>query len=317
MIAMNLGIQKYLGEFTQRFGTGWNRFWFTPSDPVALCTLRLCVGILGTIWFWNLGRDFEFLFGTDGLLTLEKIQLWRGEWGFSIFDWVRTNSDLKLIHWIGTALFAAFAVGLLSRLTNVLCLILTLSVLHRGPMLNTPFEDVLAFVLLYLCLAPTGAALSVDSFWQSSKLKPQSSGASQSLSNLSYCVTLATRLLQIHITLVYVAMVLAKLHVPAWWLGEAAWWLAESPSTRLFSPEQADKLEFVLNAWTHAIVFFEAMFAILIWNTVARPLVLALSVIMWGTLSILTGQVLFSLLVIAMGIAFVSPKWLRSIRDGK
>ncbi|HZZ73705.1 MAG TPA: hypothetical protein VFE24_15750, partial [Pirellulales bacterium] len=51
----------------------------------------------------------------------------------------------------------------------------------------------------------------------------------------------------------------------------------------------------------------------LIWNRLARPLLLALSVVMWGSLCLLTGDVLFSLIMIAAGLAFVSPRWLRNL----
>ena len=105
-------------------------------------------------------------------------------------------------------------------------------------------------------------------------------------------------------------MVLAKLRVGMWWQGSAVWWMTGKPDTRLV--DFTNLPIYLLNAWTHAIVLFEGAFAALIWNRLARPLLLALSVVMWGSLCLVTGEVLFSLLMIVAGFAFVSPTWLRA-----
>src|SRR5205085_2642600 len=38
--------QGYWTTLAARFGEGWNRFWFTPSDPLSLGVLRIGIGLI-------------------------------------------------------------------------------------------------------------------------------------------------------------------------------------------------------------------------------------------------------------------------------
>ncbi|HZZ71002.1 MAG TPA: hypothetical protein VFE24_02045, partial [Pirellulales bacterium] len=254
---MNLGITSYFSELVEHLGASWNRFWFAPRDPAALCGLRACVGALGFAWYWLLGQDFKYLFGANGILP-SGTETAPGAWSFSWFDLASDPTAMSILYWAGLAIFACLAVGFLSRVMSVLALALTLGVLHPMAMLISPFETVLVILLLYLCLAPTGAAFSVDRWMRRNRPAVTS----------SYAATIATRLLQIHLVAIYAIMVLAKLRVPLWWTGLAVEWMSGKTDTRLVNVDEWP--EYVLNAWTHAIVLFEATFPILIWNRLAR-----------------------------------------------
>ena len=69
----------------------------------------------------------------------------------------------------------------------------------------------------------------------------------------------------------------------------------------------------LIQAWAHLIVAFELAFPFLIWKNLARPLLLGIAVFMWGTLSLISGVAIFSLLMIVANIAFVSPQFLRGM----
>src|SRR5206468_98956 len=63
--------------------------------------------------------------------------------------------------------------------------------------------------------------------------------------------------------------------------------------------------EYLVNLWSHAIVYFELAFGILIWTRIGRPILLWLSVFIWLSVIVATGHVLFGLTMLAANIAFL------------
>ena len=62
---------------------------------------------------------------------------------------------------------------------------------------------------------------------------------------------------------------------------------------------------YVLDALTHASVLFDLLFAMLIWNRLARPLLIGLSVVVWTSVSLITGLVGFAAIMVVANLAFV------------
>ena len=69
----------------------------------------------------------------------------------------------------------------------------------------------------------------------------------------------------------------------------------------------------VVEFWTHLLVAFELIFAVLIWVPLARPLLLALGLVVWGLLGLVTGDLTFSLALVIASLAFVSPDVVNAI----
>src|SRR3954470_6800651 len=52
----------------EEFGERWNRFWFTPADPLSAAVLRIIVGVLTAAHFLDLGRGLSLWYARDGVL---------------------------------------------------------------------------------------------------------------------------------------------------------------------------------------------------------------------------------------------------------
>ena len=50
------------------FGERWNRFWFTPADPLPAAVLRIVIGLLAAAHFVDLGRSLSLWYASDGAL---------------------------------------------------------------------------------------------------------------------------------------------------------------------------------------------------------------------------------------------------------
>ena len=204
-------------------------------------------------------------------------------------------------------------VGLFTRVTTILALVAVLSLIHRGPVLARPVDDIVAMLMLYLCIGPCGAYLSLDSLF--ARRKAGDGSMMLAAPRRATTATISLRLMQIHLTAIYAAMALAKLKGSVWWDGSAVWGLIARPDSRVidFTALGAPSWTYVINIWTLAIVAFEVCFAVFIWNRLARPLLLAIALPMWLGTAVVSGMISFGAIMLVANLAFVSPEAMRAL----
>jgi len=321
---MRDAIVNYFRTLSREFGGGWNRFWYRPSDPITLGVLRIFTGLYASYWVATYAFDLLRFFGPDGVLPvalidrLQRVALPPGEtyYAFSYLNYLHTPAQLWAAHLLGVAVLLCFTLGLFTRITSILALAVVLSYIHRAPILTGQVEPILAFLLFYLCLGPAGACLSLDARRKSTAGK--SFHADGNGRGYSFPATISLRLVQVHTSVVYVMMAIGKLAGPegenTWWLGDAAWWIMARPGTRLvdLTPLLAEHV-YLVDAWTHAIVLFELAFGLLIWNRLARPLLLVWAVAMWLSLALISGMTGFCLMMLVANLAFVPAETYRAV----
>jgi hypothetical protein len=301
-------LKQYFGELSTQFGRGWNRFWFTPVSPAPSGLVRLLIGLVALFWYVSFYPDLQFFFGPVGIIDPQTVEQWRGSVPvFSIFDWPQSEASLWFAYWIGFAVLVLFTAGLFSRVTSVAAFVVVISLIHRGPMLARPMEDVLAMVMLYLCIGPSGGAFSLDRLWRN---RSASAGEGQTLPPPSTSANIGLRLIQVHLALIHFAMAIGQLRDDSWWMGRAMWgFIGKTDSAYIDLTWLADSM-YLLNFWTHGIVLFEFAFALLIWNRLARPILIVAAVLVWGSVALVSGMVGFALVMLAATLAFVPPEWI-------
>lgn len=324
------GISDYLQTLVVSFGRGWSRFWFTPSEASTLAAIRIGAGLVALYLIASFTPNLETYFGEQGLLPLETLREFEPpEPGqlqnfpaqireslprphrFSYLDWLHSAGELWAAHSIGLAVLALFTAGLLTRLTSVLALIVVLSYYHRAPMLTGHAEPVLAFVLLYLCLGPAGRCWSLDRWLRdrrADRSAPMPSGghnAPAEQTGLSWTATLSLRLIQVHLTLLYAMMALGKFSSDVWWNGSAIWLLIGRTESRLVDLSWLHAHPYFISGCCYAVLLWQAAFPILVWNRLARPLMLVVNVVMLLLLAPITGHVAGAVMMIVASMAFI------------
>lgn len=311
---------------------GWNHFWFAPSDPATLGLLRIAVGIVALYLVSCYTPDLERYFGRHGLLPLTVLtnleQSTRNdlepvplqireaiprEFRFSYLDWIHDSNGLQAAHVAGLAVLVMFTLGIFTRFTAVASLIVFLSYLHRAPMLTCGTEPIVALLMFYLCLGPAGRAFSLDA--RRAANRPLNPEAKASGAEKSSWATVVLRLIQVHLTLIYVMMAISKLANDSWWNGLGVWWLITRSESRMVDLTALHKLPLVVNAWTYAVLLWQALMPIFVWNRLARPLMLAVNAVMWLLLSPVIGNLPLAAVMIVASLAFVSPEFLRELLD--
>lgn len=289
------GVSSYVAD-------GWNRFWFSPSSPIDLCGIRVLVGLLALVWQVSFSPSLTTWVGSEGWFDTGVYHSWVGDepgattGRFSLL-FVRNATLLWGIHIASSIVLLAFTIGLATRITSVLALIVVLSYVHRAPFVTAQPEVILSFLVGYLCIAPCGVALSVDA-WRRNKT-PHVADSSWA--------TIARRLMQVHLCAVYLLAFTSKLAGPTWWNGEAMWWYVAQSSVKSVDVSFLQTQPLLLNVWTFSALVCDASMIVLVWNRWLRPLALAFSTTYWLVLAIMLGRFAFPITMIVAGLVFCGP----------
>jgi hypothetical protein len=295
--------------YFQRLGTeasaGWDRFWFTPASPAPLARLRIAIGLIALAYFLSWTADLSRMFAGDGLLPpgstqqlLHERANGRIHYHLSPLFSVDSSSGLYVYHVASLAVALLLTLGAFTRVSCLLTLLAVLMLVHRAPMLTGPLETVLVFLLLYLLVGPSGAALSFDCRRVAKDRTP--------LAAPSWTANVSLRLMQVHLAGFIFLVACSMLGSRFWWNGEALWSLEAQELSRPFDLSWLRDFPKLINGWTHLFVLINLLFPILVWNRLLRPLVVTLGIVAWALMIPLTGQVLYVAAVITAMCAFLA-----------
>jgi hypothetical protein len=161
----------------------------------------------------------------------------------------------------------------------------------------------------YLSLSP------VDAYcWLGRWLRNRSAGEWLSGPRQAACgATRWRRLILVHVAAVIAMWGLAKLRGVAWWTGQAVWYLLAQTHSRPLDLTALRDYPLLVNFWTHAIVYYELAVPVLVWNRLARPIVLAVGAILWLWVILATGLLLFGLTMTVATLAFIPASTYRRL----
>ena len=294
----------WLRQYVNGCLDAWHRFWFEPADPLMLGIIRL---LGGWMLFYNLSiwtLDLEAFFGDNGLQPLQAVKaLYVNRPIFSFWLWTG-DQYLWPMHIACLVISAMFCLGFATRVTSILSFLITISYSQRVPIANFGFDQILGMLCLYLCIGPSGAAVSVDSlirrWWLRRKgqvYAPRKFASAR----------VSMRLIQLHLCAIYFWAGFAKLKGPSWWTGEAMW--------RVIANEEYQTMDLTWMAWVpwlpfliaHVTIAWEVFFIVLVWNPKFRPLMLFMGVLMHVGIGAFLGMWTFGLIMAFAYLAFSDP----------
>jgi len=280
-------------------GDTWTRFWFAPADPLPLAIVRILGASLAIVLWSSFAWDLEAWFGPEGIVSPQLLAQWRSPWAVSIFDAATTTGAVRAIHVAGLVALVALALGLCTPVVSILSAVLFASLLHRGPMLAGPADDVVAVVLWCLAIGRSGDALSLDRLIARRLGGPAATPAVRN--------RIALSLLQVHASAITAAAVLTQLKADVWWDGTAAWWLAVRDSRIIDLTGLFRRSEYLMNLVTHAITLFEIVFAIGVWFGPLRRSLVPVALVAWPLVGLVAGEPFWGLAMAALTLGFLAP----------
>ena len=313
-------IGRYLRGLTHALVDGWNRFWFSLADPAPLAVIRIAIGLLlvysHAVWALN----SDGFFGAASWLNSESVSaIQAGGYSVSALWWVDDSLTLvAIVHGVALVNALLLTFGLWSRVAAPVAFLLTASFANRNPAALYGFDQVLGFVTLYLCVNPGHGWLSVDR-WREFRRREKDAGSHGVrdseivVSRPSVSANIATRLIQLHLCLIYLVAGLAKLKGAAWWSGVAFWGAIGNLEYQTLDMTWLVDWPMVVSLLTVAALAWEISYAALVWHRWTRPLVLAFGVMVHAGIAVCFGMMTFGLAMIVANIAFVSPRVIRSL----
>lgn len=248
-------------------------------------------------------------------LTARGMPVW------SIWFHVTDPTTMAVVHGVILGIIFLFTIGFCSRLTSVLTWLAVMSYIQRAPTTLFGMDTMMNIVLLYLMIAPSGAALSVDRliarYWASRRafrLHREAASSFEPAPLIS--ANLALRLMQVNLCFIYLMAGLAKLEGKAWWSGSATWGTMANPefSPMHFPPfmgilkflaQNRPLWEVCMTGGVLFTLFTEIGFAFLIWQRSLRWVYLSCAVVFHVGIAMFMGLNTFSLFMVTLLLAFV------------
>ncbi|OAN40300.1 HTTM domain-containing protein [Mycolicibacterium iranicum] len=279
----------------------WRIFWFRPEPLFVLGMVRIVFGLIMVAWGLSLFPDLDAFFTSDGVLARPRSDSF--EWGV-----LHEGADGRavLFAWIALILAAiALTIGWHSRAASVLVFVLVLSFQYRNPLIFNAGDVLLRVEAFVIALAPSGAALSLDerrrtgSFWSAQTRAPW-----------------PLRLLQIQLTVVYVATFAARMTGEKWPSGTAvSYALRLEDMLILRVPGAVVDSPALTNVGTWTVLVGELLLGILIWKRRIRPVVVAIGVVLHLTIMITIAVGFFTPAMLLLYLAFLpsgaGERWVR------
>jgi hypothetical protein len=204
----------------------WNRFWFTPADPISIAAIRIVTGVALLWTHLTTAPDLLQFIGPHAIIDREAMRQLRQvplEPSMPDAGLLRSGDqslwyyfDQPWLVWTVHAIFlvalVCFTIGLFSRVASVVVWLGQLSYIQRAVLIYFGFDAIVAMLTFYLVFAPTGAELAADC-WRKRKRA----------TTRSIAANVVLRLLQLHICIVYLSSGVAKLLGPSWRNGTAVY----------------------------------------------------------------------------------------------
>jgi hypothetical protein len=277
----------------------WRAFWFQPRPAFTLGLVRLAFGALTIGWTFSLLPALHQLFGPHGVEPQQTPRVY--QWGvFAIW-----SGDFALtVGWTVLLVSAiALTIGWHSRLAALTVFVLILSFEHRNVWIFNSGDLAIRIEALFLALSPCGAALSLDQLrntgkFYSAQVRPQ----------------WPLRLMQMQLSLIYLASAQAKMSGSAWPQGTAVSYALRLPDMLLLPVPRgvaSDALAMNFATWTTLLV--ELSIGVLVWHRGLRPVVLAVGVVLHTLIMMTIAVGFFTLAMFVLYLAFVPPETVQAL----
>lgn len=287
---------------------GWNEFWFRPSDPATLGLIRILGGsmLFYTHFVWAL--DLEAFFGEHPWLTRDAVSLREaGGYAWSYLWLIESSTMLWIAHLAAMLVFACLTVGLFTRASSILAFFIAVAYANRLTGALYGLDQVNIMLAFYLMIGPSGSAYSLD------RLIARRRGADLTVLP-SVGTTVATRMLQLHMCIIYLFAGMAK-NGMFWEEGTAIWFSVANLEYQSIDLTWMSNYPYLVNFLTLATVWWERAYIALVWPRFTRPVVILVAVALHLGIAFGMGMITFGLAMIFGNLAFVSPRLVRAVVD--
>jgi hypothetical protein len=282
-----------------RAWSAWERFWFEPRSVAPVVLVRMAFGLIVLAWAISALPDAAALFGPNGVLA--KSPHLAGGW--SVLDlWNSATAAIFLLMLLAVAGVCLIA-GVWPRAAAAVVFVVFVSLSKRDPFVGNAGDGLIRAFALYLSLAPGVGRVG----------------------DYPLRAPWALRLIQVQVSLLYLATVWAKLQGTTWPDGTAVAYAFRLEDLARFPVPDVMRYVAVAHLLTWAVLAIELSIGLLVWFGRLRPWVLLAGVCLHLGIEYRLRVGFFSWAILASYLAFVPAdraerildsvgRWLRSPR---
>ncbi len=289
----------------------WNRWWYGEIGAGPLGLTRIALGLLVLAYIGLLWPERRLWLSERGLLPIGSSDAFNEINGhtprFDMLHGVTTAHGLAVFFGLFTLAALLFTLGFCTRASAIAVWACLLSVHNRNVPIHNSGDIVMLVMVIYLALAPSGAACSLDRWIRMRRGKeghvpPQ-------------IVPWAQRLMQLQIATVYLCTSMSKLTGAQWRQGLAAYYPLHLPDSARFPVPWADANHlWLIHILTWGAITIELALWTLVWMPRLRLWVLGAGILLHLGIDYSLNIPLFSALMIASYGVFLTQGDLERVR---
>jgi hypothetical protein len=282
---------------TSRVVVAWDRFWFQPVESSTFALFRVAFGLLTLGYTLSLAPALFAFYSDDGILPAQPHYSGTLAWGLlGIFP---SDAAVLLFYFLLLVGTIALVAGFQARIAALVVFICLISFGRRDPWVLNSGDLLVQVLAFYMLFMPSGAALSVDRWL----------GEPRRFWEFPARAVWPLRLVQVQVSILYLAAVWAKVRGVTWNDGTAVSYAFRIDDVARFPvPGFVTDSLVLANLLTYGTLAVELSIGILVWNRVLRPWVLLLGIGLHLGIDYAVRVGFFSYAVLVAYIAFIPPE---------
>jgi hypothetical protein len=286
---------------TSRLVVAWNRFWFQPVETSTVALFRVAFGLLALGYTLSLAPVLFAFYSDDGILPAQPTYSGTLAWG--MLGFFPSDAAVVLFYFLLLVGTIALLAGFRARLAALVVFVCLISFGRRDPWVLNSGDLLVQVLAFYMLFMPSGTALSVDRWL----------GEPARFWEFPARAIWPLRLLQVQVSILYLAAVWAKVRGITWNDGTAVSYAFRIDDIARFPvPGFVTDSLILVNLLTYGTLAVELSIGILVWNRVLRPWVLLLGIGLHLGIDYAVRVGFFSYAVLVAYIAFIPPDAARS-----
>jgi Vitamin K-dependent gamma-carboxylase len=283
----------------------WERFWFTPVEASTFVLFRLAFGLVALGYTISLAPALFAFYSDDGILPAQPKYTGTLAWG--LLGWFQSDGVLIVFYFLLLISAIALLVGFQTRVAALVFFVCVISFGRRNPWVLNSGDLLVQVLAFYMLFMPAGLAVSVDRWLK----------APRSLWDFPMRAIWPLRLVQVQVSILYIAAVWAKVRGTTWNDGTAVSYAFRIEDVARFPvPGFVTDSLVLANLMTFGTLAVELSIGMLVWNRVLRPWVLLLGIGLHLGIDYAVRVGFFSYAVLVAYVAFVPPDAARSFMLG-
>jgi hypothetical protein len=285
-------LKELITRTIARAGSAWNTFWFEADGVEQTRLFRRLFGLVFFVFVLSRTPDLHIFYMKGGIGVGE---LFKDAPDFqfrrSLLHFFTSPASVWALHLalLGSLLTLSF--GIFPRASACVAWVLEMSFVNRNMAVSFGVDAISTFFLFYLVFADyRSRAGNAPKDWRAT------------------IGSVAFRLSQLQICIIYMYSGLDKVKGTTWWRGEAMWYVLSNPQLTRYDFSWVSQMPILLGVATYATLFWEIYFPALIWYRKARYPLLVFGVLLHvgiGTMMILPT---FGMLMILTYSFFLKPE---------